>query len=99
VLLELKKADSTHPLPPSLRTTTAKIAQSTKEIAVLLHVSSFSPNITATPTPYGAEDDNILRSGVLRSRSALANPSHTGFMKSPQIEMPRSALPHQRFGL
>jgi hypothetical protein len=102
VLLELKKADSTHPLPASLRATTAMIAQSTKEIAVLLHVSSFSPNTSVTPTPYGAEEDSGTRSGgagVLRSRSALANPTHHAVSKSSHLEMPRSALPHQKFGL
>jgi hypothetical protein len=90
--------DATHPLPPSLRTATAKIAQSTKEIAVLLHVSSFSPNASATPTPHGGEYEPVGRSGgagFIRSRSALAHPVHNP--SSPHLEMPRSALPNQRF--
>ena len=44
VSLELKAFGTTRTLPSALRGTAAKLAQSTKELAVLLHVSSYSPS-------------------------------------------------------
>ena len=105
VSIELKKFGSTHVLPSTVRGTAAKLAQSTKELAVLLHVSSYSPSASSTPTPY-SEDVLVpppsllgISGNLSRSRSAQPTVS-TKLHPLSNRDGPRSALPvNQRFNI
>ncbi|KZT44081.1 hypothetical protein SISSUDRAFT_1039351 [Sistotremastrum suecicum HHB10207 ss-3] len=95
---DLKAFGLSYSLPTAIRSAAAKLAQSTKDIAVLLNASSYSSSgssRTFSPAPFEGQGQASL------SRSRSAQPA--GTFKPPPFtasqDAPWSAMPHQNFKL